>query len=344
LFQPLEIKDENASIFERTSYIDNKWKSIPIEIPKDPIISVKSKVSTVTDNTNNKHKNLWHSLQKIMDIVLSETSYIKPIVQNTQWFHYAKLAYRICVLKHNISADTCKKYIVYHYLDGLLIDEKLWLLNDIYTTTSTNEYVSTYFQEKMNENKTYILLHDTSKSENQVFRKDNNNQWKLGKSVTGQESWLKSFEYKSNLIEHINIVLPKIKGKKELHIGFMNVFKENMEFKIKNLFNTRQNVGASCFQTNKKNLIDKVNELLSVFDKPESEKYSSDPVFTTNLVERPNLCLVYEFLLRYYTDENRNRKHLWFLNAEEASATKIDTFVAIPQTIHGETRYVLKAK
>ena len=124
----------------------------------------------------------------------------------------------------------------------------------------------------------------------------------------------------------------------------MNVFKENMEFKIKNLFNTRQNVGASCFQTNKKNLIDKVNELLSIFNKPESEKYSSDPVFTTTMVERPNLCLVYEFLLRHYTEENIHHNHKWFLNPEEATATQIDNFVAIPQTIHGETRYILKEK
>ena len=347
LFQPLEIKDENASIFERTSYIDNKWKSIPIEIPKDPIISVKSKVSS-SINTNTNNKNPWHSLQKIMDIVLSETSYIKPIVQNTQWFHYAKLAYRICVYKHNISVDTCKKYIVYHYLDGLLLDEKVWFLNNIYSATPTaspfKEYVSTYFQYKMNENKTYILLYDKSKSENQVFVLKKDTQWKIGNFPAGQESWLKSFEYKTKLIEHINIVLPKIKGKKELHIGFMNVFKENMEFKIKNLFNTRQNVGASCFQTNKKNLIDKVNELLLIFNKPESEKYSSDPVFTTTMVERPNLCLVYEFLLRYYTEENRHKNHIWFLNPEEATATQIDTFVAIPQTIHGETRYILKEK
>ena len=347
VFQPLEIKDENASIFERTSYIDNKWKSIPIEIPKDPILSIKPVSSISSSNTNNtNHKNPWNSLQKIMDIVLSETSYIKPITQNMQWFHYTKLAYRICVLKHNIPADICKKYIVYHYLDGLLIDEKLWFLNDIYTATATatasiyKEYVSTYFQEKMDENKTHILLHDTSKSENQVFRNDNN-VWKIGKITTSQETWLKSFAYKNKLIEHINSVLPKIKGKKELHIGFMSVFKENMEFKIKNLFNTRQNVGASCYQTNKKNLIDKVNELLTIFNKPESEKYASDPVFTTNIIERPNLCLVYELLLRYYTEE---KNELWFLNPEEATATQIDTFVAIPQTIRGETLYVLKVK
>jgi hypothetical protein len=62
------------------------------------------------------------------------------------------------------------------------------------------------------------------------------------------------------------------------------------------------------------------------------------------MVERPNLCLVYEFLLRYFTEENRHKNHIWFLNPEEASATQIDTFVAIPQTIHGETRYILKEK
>jgi len=46
-------------------------------------------------------------------------------------------------------------------------------------------------------------------------------------------------------------------------------------------------------------------------------------------------------LFRYYTEE---KNEIWFLNPEEATETKIDTFVAIPQTIHGETLYILKEK
>ena len=233
------------------------------------------------------------------------------------------------------------KYIVYRYLDGLLIDEKLWFLHNLNDTQSQpfQEYVLTYFQEKMDETKTFILLYDMSKSENKFFKKDNNNHWKIGKITSSHESWLKTFEYKNKLINHINSILPKMTDKKEFHIGFMSIFKENMEFKIKNLFNKRENEGAACYQTNKKKLIDKVNSLLSIMNKPESEKYSSDPVFTTNLIELPNLCLVYEILLRYYTEE---KNESWFLNPEEATATQIDTFVAIPQTIRGETRYILR--
>jgi hypothetical protein len=349
LFQPLEIKDENASIFERTSNVENKRKLIPIEIPKDPILSVA--INTPSLQTNNK--NQWISLQKIMDIIFSQTSYIKPIIQNMFWYHYAKLAIRICIHKHNIPEDICKKYAVYHYLDLLpSMDEKLWYLNDIEKQNSiknknSNEYigfVSNYFQDKMDESRGYILLND--KTENKIFKKEDNI-WKPTNISRNHENWLNGFDLKVKLLTHINNVLPKIRETKEIHIGFMSVFKENMEFKIKNLLNTRQNVGASCFQTNKQKLIEKINDLLKMIKGSETgETYSSDPVFSTSSIERPNLCIVYEFLLRYFTEtsSSEEKKDVWFLTTEQSIATKIDTFVVISQTIRGETRYIMKQK
>jgi len=340
LFQSLEIKDENASIFERTSYVDYKRKSIPIEIPNDPILSVTTSVKV--NNVSSKKtpdKNIWTTFEKTMDIVFSQSSYIKPMVQNMYWFHYAKLAYRICIHKHNIPVEICKKYVVFHYLDLLSIEEKLWFLQNIDTNINEySEYISQYFQEKINENR--ILLND--KTENKVFKKEKNNIWKPTKISSGDEEWLQSFEFKDQLLDHMNhFVKEEDRRKKEFHIGFMSAFKENMEFKIKNLLNSRQNVGAACYQTNKKKLIDKINDLIDILKRPNSEKYSDDPVFTTNIIERQNLCLVYEFLLRYFTEET---KRIWFLNVEQSVATKIDTFVAIPQTIMGNTKYVFKDK
>ena len=354
LFQPLEIKNENASIFERTSFVENKRKYIPIEIPKDPIISIKPTPINASLQTNNK--NQWIILQKTMEIIFSQTSYIKPILQNMHWYHYAKLAFRICVYKHNLPENICKKYIVYHYLDLLpSIEDKLWFLNDITKTksnksksrnnTTYNEYidiVDDYFQEKMNETKNYILLND--KIENKMFIKENDT-WKPAKISSSHENWLNSFDLKEKILEHMNIILSKSDKPPELHIGFMSIFKENMDFKIKNLLNTRQNVGASCYQTNKQKLIDKLNDLLKIMKGLETkETYSSDPVFSTSSIERPNLCIVYEILLRYFTDSSENKKEIWFLNPEQSVATKIDSFVAISQTIRGETRYILKVK
>ena len=358
-FQPLEIKDENASIFERTSNIENKRKFIPIEIPKDPIISVAKKTPSILQPNHNK--NLWIHLQKIMDIVFSQTSYIKPIKQNMFWYHYAKLTYRICIQKHNIPEDICKKYVVYHYLDLLpSIDEKVWFLNDIENTNSnknnknpnqnSNEYigfVSEYFKNKMNEKQTYILLNN--KNENKIFKKEGL-VWNVANISSIHEKWLDTFNLQIQLLKHMNKFVPKIEETKEFHIGFMSIFKENMEFKIKNLLNIKNNFGAACFQTNKQKLIEKINNLLKMIKGSETkETYSSDPVFISSGIELPNLCLVYEFLSRYFTEISTQEgegegEDIWFLNAEQSIATKIDSFVAIPQTILGETRYILKVK
>ena len=357
VFQPLELIDENASIFERTSSIQYKRKNIPIEIPKDPILSV-VKNNTSNANTNNRSttKNLWNSLQKIMDIVFSETSYIKPITQDMHWYHYAKLAYRICIHKHNIPVDICKKYVVYHYLDLSTIEDKLWFLMNLREEeeeeyTDMENTVFQYFQDKMNDTKKYILLND--KSQNNIYKEQNNNSWKLLTNVPENiEKWVQqSFDKKTHLVKHINRILPKLLDlkKNELHIGFINVFKENMEFKIKNLLNNRQNVGASCFQTNKKKLIEKINDLLEIVGRTtSSEKYTDDPVFKMSIIERPNLCLIYEFLLRYFSEKEEEEEEeegvnqIWFLNPEQSVTSKIDSFIVISQTIRGQQEYILK--
>jgi len=345
VFQPLEIKDENASIFERTSFVDYKRKNIPIEIPSDPIFSIGNK-SVVSNNTTKK--NLWIYLQKIMDVILSETSYMKPITQDLDWYHYAKLAYRICIYKHHIPEDKCKKYIIFHYLDLCSIEDKLWFLNNNNNNTKSlknnnNNFVLQYFQEKMDNQQKYILLNDKSINKNNVYRKENE-EWKLLENVPKYiEEWIqKTFERKKMLLIHINNVLPKLleKQKSELNIGFISVFKENMQFKIKNVLNSRQNVGATCFQTIKKKIIVKINDLLDMIEVNKTEKYSEDPVFNTSIIERPNLCLVYEFLLRLFTEENPNQ--LWFLNPEQSNVSKIDSFVVISQVIRGQQEYVIK--
>jgi hypothetical protein len=214
------------------------------------------------------------------------------------------------------------------------------------TNENNGEFVLQYFQEKMDETQKYILLND--KTQNKLFRKEGE-QWKLTTNITKNiENWIITrFDKKPKLLKHINTILPKLLEKRatELHIGFINVFKENMEFKIKNLLNSRQNVGASCFQTNKKKLIEKINELLELEGRTNPEEiYSSDPVFNTSIIERPNLCLIYEFLLRFFSEGKEGEEsNIWFLNPEQSVVTKIDTFIVVSQTIRGEQEYIMKA-
>jgi hypothetical protein len=138
------------------------------------------------------------------------------------------------------------------------------------------------------------------------------------------------------------VLLQKVNAessKAECNVGFVGVFKEQYGFKIKNLLNTRPKPGALCDQADKQKLIGKINDILEIMGRT-SEKYSGDPVYGLNAIERPNLCIVLEFMLRYYTHKEQK---LWFLSPEQAISSDLDHFVVVPQTIFGVTNYVLKA-
>ena len=100
---------------------------------------------------------------------------------------------------------------------------------------------------------------------------------------------------------------------------------------------TRPNPGALCDQTDKKKLIHKINDLLTYMGRND-EIYDEDPILFSQSIERPTLCVIYEFLMRFFTEQETQ---LWYLTPEQAVATKLDTFVVKMQKIFGAKLFVL---
>jgi hypothetical protein len=372
-FQPIEIQNERSSIFERSVPLDYKKKSISIElsnVEKESVVSSPNKIadtSVVTPSSienktpKNKSLQLWDILIEHILYIFSQTSYVKPGKMDYDFYRYAKLSVRICIQNHNLEVDTCKKYVAFHYLDNLIVEDKIriWTsISDISKSTNDPdepiirrdlklkliEWISAYFEERMDPSKLYVLLnrglqntlyHRSSKSEKDWTEMDMQN---VGDD-SELEKWMQKWNKRESLLQHINKYV-NAEDKTELNIGFMGVFKESFGFKIKNLLNERPNPGALCQQADKKKLIGKLNDFLNINGRKD-EIYSMDPVFSNFYIERPNICIIYEFLLRYLR-ETENK--IWFLNAEESISSQLDQFVAISQTIRGETVYVLKAK
>ena len=131
-------------------------------------------------------------------------------------------------------------------------------------------------------------------------------------------------------------------NKFKVNIGFIGFLKEGVHgFKNMNINNnrTRPNPGALCEQADKKKIIAKINDLLTFMGR-EKEKYNEDPVVFTQSIERPSLCVIYEFLMRYFTEKE---KQLWYLTPEQAVASKLDTFVVRLQKIFGAKMFVLSS-
>jgi len=91
-------------------------------------------------------------------------------------------------------------------------------------------------------------------------------------------------------------------------IGFMILFKEKMVFKIKMINKKKNNKGSYCFNAGKNDAIKLLNTLL--------EHIQYDDKNTENLNQNA-LCIIFEVLVRYYTEIRKNNK-IFFLTPEQS--------------------------
>jgi hypothetical protein len=352
-FQPLEISNEKASIFERSTPLEYKRKTIPIEMPKDPILTTKPKVKKTVQKGENvvelgsDYQVLYSQLQKDLETVLNVSSYVKPLKQNMNWYKYAKLSLRICVDKHKIDRKMVIRYIVYHHMDCLEVKDRILFLNNLLSTfesfddsDSDSESIETilkkYFMDKIdqtNPDKKYVLLN--SQNNNVVYSLTKESRlWKEEPAYPDSSNWIQTFNLRKSLLDKVNA---ESANNNECNVGFVGLFKTNYGFKIKNLLNTRPKPGALCEQSDKQKLIAKINDMLEKMGKT-GEIYNKDPIYGLSSIERPNLCVIYELLMRSYTE---NKQNIWFLSPEQAIASDLDHFVVKAQTILGFTTYIL---
>ena len=409
VFQPMEIRDERASIFERSMPLDYKRASVTIEMPNDPILS-KEKIKPVyvptkrakrltelglsnastklsmtvgkkktkddddqdedgdqeqdqdqdeDEQEENQVQGILSILQKHIEFILGKSSFVKPGKQDRTWYVYAKMALKVCVEKHVIDRLAMIRYVVFHFLDLMEMEDKRILLENLMSSSSTSSLTSSlnsrepkktseriedmvqlYFIERIwkGPKKTYILLYN-NRSENKIFSQSiGSNSWKEDAPNKENAEWLEKFNMRVQLLNKLNEDAENID---EMYIGFIGFLKEGIQgFKNMNINNnrTRPNPGALCEQTDKKKLIHKINDLLTFMGRKD-EIYSEDPVLFTQPIERPTLCVIYEFLMRHFTE---NENQVWYLTPEQAVATKLDTFVVKIQKIFGTKLFVLQ--
>ena len=398
VFQPMEIRDERASIFERSVPLDYKRASVTIEMPTDPILS-KEKAKPVYVPTksakrlaelglenasvkNNRKKKTYDDdekdedendqgedegqdnqgqgqvqgilsiLQKHIEFILGKSSFVKPGKQDRTWYVYAKMALKVCVEKHVIDRLAMIRYVVFHFLDLMDIEDKRILLENLVdlntnieekkTSEKMEDMVQLYFLERIwkGPKKTYILLYNNH-TENKIFSQSTSStssSWKEDTQNRENAEWLEKFNVRVPLLNKLNEDAESIT---EMYIGFIGFLKEGIQgFKNMNINNKqkRPNPGALCEQTDKKILIRKINDLL-IFMGRKEEIYTEDPILFSQPIERPTLCVIYEFLMRHFTEQENQ---LWYLTPEQAVATKLDTFVVKIQKIFGTKLFVLQ--
>lgn len=352
-FQPIEINDENASIYERTMPVDYKRTALLLELPTTVNVPVtreddlsKTIAETTTTQTSMDETGLSKMYDEIiqqiksnLDIVFSQEIHLLTKEDKENWFkNMNNVLYKLTDY-HKIPLETIMKYVLYHSLDILPFENRIILVKYLFKDDNVREIeieklIKNYFQEKivMNENKEVkgiVLVNNEDNWRIYVQNKQNVVEW--------NEIDTENYEqFKTDLLNKLVLDNEK-RGKYNEMIGFMTTFKEReIVFKTKVLTKNKNNKGVYCEIVGKEDVIKKINTLFGnvVYDErfitkqikvnvKDERKGTITEKTIENGIYKQGLCVILEILLRYYNDTAVNGK-IWFLDTEKA---KINQFI-----------------
>lgn len=343
MFQPIEITDENATVFDRSVPVDYKRTSLELEIPEkvtedidgmglgaEMEQGIEPSVQDIQKIIQESHKETADSYKRLKSQLLRKidefrkTTVVRDIRDWTENFNYV---YPIIMENHKDllphyeknAEHLLKKFFVYHFLDELTYKKKLVLIQHLYSTdVNTGEYLEKtmkeYFDELVvyNQDKTSmgVILVD-EKDVHHIFlppppasvQASNASMEIATKWVLADNEDLKPFE--KSIIQKLH--LDKTRNINQ-YFGFLTLHKDEIVFKMMNMLSTTNKVGFIVSQAGKAVLIQWLNTILG------KTIYTKE---NTNDMTKMGITVLLEMLLRLSSHVKKDGK-VWFLNREIA--------------------------
>jgi len=342
MFQPIEITDENATVFDRSVPVDYKRTSLELEIPEKITEDIDGTPETLVEQITQpsvqdiqkiiqeSHKETADSYQRIKSQLLHKindfrkTDIVHDIYDWTENFNYV---YDVITENHKDllphyeknAEHLLKKFFVYHFLDELTYKKKLTLIQHLYSTdVNTGEYLEKtmkeYFDELVvyNQDKTSmgVILVD-EKDVHHIFlppppasvQTSNASMEIATKWVRADNEDLKPFE--KSIIQKLHL---DKKRNINQYFGFLTLHKDEIVFKMMNMESTTNKVGFIVSQAGKAVLIQWLNTILG------KTIYTKE---NTNNMTKMGITILLEMLLRLSSHAKKDGK-VWFLNREIA--------------------------
>jgi len=304
LFQPIELNNQNISLYERSVPVQFKHNELSFKLPENitEAIIKKPEAKEVVEKQEEQELTLLINLIESKYNVSTTPQTIQK--GEDDW-------YKICgvvidkMSSEGIERNNLIKFLISHIAETLLFKETIILLNYLYTTKNELsiplQLIKQYYDDNMLifRTKKGLLLHKENKQQLVIFEED---EWINAESEDYQD-FMREIK---NLIENMSS-LSNI-------VGFIGVFKNDfLVFKIK-FMNIKRHKGARCDQAGKIETIKNLNKIL------DSDVYNAENTKGIGLIE---LCIRQEFMLRYYDTTKKERKR-WFLNPTEAIIKNIE--------------------
>jgi hypothetical protein len=326
LFQPIELRDKNISIFERSVPIDYKHTSQQFEINGKIVKPFVEEPKEVFQTG----KQLIAQFQQNFDIVQEYTQNKKVERGDHDWYKYCGVALRKIVKDKDLPEikEYIMEFVIAHMIELLLFDDKLHLMNYIYSlkqiTNKTIEwYVKQYFETNsivvQVSKRTYIVTIMYKLNEEKLMILDETNTWVEAEPVQKQRLTNEIQELTDTDIDNYNRI-----------IGFIGYEKNNvyLVFKTKDMTSKRDR-GARCDEAGKDKTIATLNAILgktSYTSENMRLKKDSAGNLIHDATSHEELCVTQEFILRYY-DKIRKDDKSWFITPYMALYHKLYTII-----------------
>jgi hypothetical protein len=330
IFQPIEITDEDSSLFDRSIPIDYKRSVLNLELEKPKI-----ETAIVSEDIEDPHELVRTSYQKIIEKL--EDSFtkiedskmnkdVKKLTKEPDWFINYGYVHDILLDKHKVSEDSLYKYIVYHFLDTITLQERLTIVQYYYSGEKeefdeNEKIIQQYFNEKVVKVRGYnaiFLVSDKVVIEDEenkkIFVQDNEDKWiwSVALSTDRMETLKQSVAFSTIPLTKLNSLF-----------GFIQLL-QNEYFVFKTLDQrNKSKKGSTCTIEGKKDVIKRLN-FVSGFTYSDKDVEGVENAVNCKNIIKQGLCVLLEILLRYYDDTKKEDKR-WFLDGEKTVLSRITT-------------------
>lgn len=380
VFQPTEITDENASIYERTTPIEYKRNNITLEIDKtertferaiekaavpqeEPVAIIRE--PNLPEKSSSKFSEIMRNLDICFDgIETGDPKTSKKGVLHTtalkkgeaDWYEHAGMIYYYSKpenqyiekvktkgegkgkakkveaesILHNlpiqqirtefgITNELFEKYIILHFMESLLYSDKLDLITHFYSQNNApsslrEQIVFEYLETKIVKSGEEIGF---------VTIKDDTLILIMQNSETGEWTEADQEDYALMAGELRRFQLERTPKNMFSLIGFITPFvskktnEREMVFKVKDMTEKRNNIGARIDDAGKDKVIKLLNTLVgSPLDNPT---YTDK---NTEFVNQLGICIVIELLMRLFSDMRLNAQY-YYLTPEQAILSEV---------------------
>ena len=308
IFQPIELTNNNSSIFERSNPIPYKHGKLHIRLSdKRTEEEAESKQNIEISIVSDAGKDIIRELYENFTLATSKQFAIRGV---DNWYIFCSIIFNdpneIFV---NVPIYIREEFIIAHSMELLEFEDQVKIINYLYNKklNEFEEKLKSYFEGKEIENNGTQGLVLIKLGKLQVLVKEKNI-WIPAKS-----------EDLNDLNKFLKNQIPI--SKYSYVIGFVsNIENKYLIYKAKQLFNpitkkfNTRNKGARCDQAAKKTTRELLNLIVS------EDKYTSG--YTQKFTQK-YLCVLQELILRLF-DYNERQDKRWFLTPAEAVINDIE--------------------